>query len=97
MVTTETKLLGMTVKEAKRLAPKDHLATSEVGAYPQDKSPFGCYDMSGNVREWTLDIPYVYEGSNEILPKVSQERRVFRGGSWLHEDVDFFKCSLNNF
>ena len=26
-----------------------------VGQYPQDRSPYGCFDLGGNVSEWTLD------------------------------------------
>jgi iron(II)-dependent oxidoreductase len=30
--------------------------THEVGKYPQNRSPFGCYDMVGHIYEWTATI-----------------------------------------
>ncbi len=45
-------------------------ATSPVGKFEGDKSKFGCYDMAGNVIEWTGDV------DKDGDPWV-------RGGSWL--------------
>jgi len=45
--------------------------TTPVGAYPDGVSAYGCYDMAGNVWEWT-ESPW---------PK-REEFRVVRGGSF---------------
>ncbi len=44
--------------------------TSRVTDYPEGKSPYGCYDMAGNVWEWT--------GS-----AYDDDSKVIRGGSWF--------------
>jgi len=57
--------------------------TAPVGAYPQDLSPVGCYDMAANVCEWTMTW---YEEppaapTPGVMPR-SPRHRVVRGGAW---------------
>jgi formylglycine-generating enzyme required for sulfatase activity len=56
--------------------------TSPVGAYPKGISPYGAYDMSGNVWEWCLSKyseRYLHPEDSDPEGNVS---RVLRGGSW---------------
>jgi formylglycine-generating enzyme required for sulfatase activity len=51
------------------------------------RSPYGCYDMAGNVWEWTDSQFAPYPGAFEHIagkytPDVCKELRVFRGGSF---------------
>jgi len=60
-----------------------------VGSYELGKSPFGVYDMAGNVWEWVndwYDAKY-YEKSPAKNPTgpVSGTKRVLRGSGWENE------------
>ena len=61
--------------------------TAPVGRYETGKSPYGAYDMAGNVWEWVADwydADYYSKapGRNPQGPD-SGEKRVLRGGSWF--------------
>lgn len=60
-----------------------------VGSYEAGKSPFGVYDMGGNVWEWVNDWydPMYYEKSPAKNPKgpESGTKRVLRGSGWENE------------
>jgi formylglycine-generating enzyme required for sulfatase activity len=60
--------------------------TTKVGSYESGKSPYGIYDMAGNVWEWVNDWydEQYYQSSpasNPLGPD-SGQYRVLRGGSW---------------
>jgi formylglycine-generating enzyme required for sulfatase activity len=63
--------------------------TMPVDAHPNGVSPFGCWDMCGNVDEWTRshDQPYPYDPGDgrEDLDAGDDIKRVLRGGSWAFD------------
>jgi len=70
--------------------------TAPVGQYPESASPYGAYDMAGNVWEWVADwySPDYYKispSSNPQGPK-SGKYHVLRGGSWA-DNNDFTRCA----
>ncbi len=84
--------------------------TTPVDAYPRGASPYGCYDMVGNVREWTstlwgeklreLDPKFYYPWDNdhrhrEDLTASRHILRVYRGGG-AADKVEQLRCSARN-
>ncbi len=57
-----------------------------VGSYPDGVSPYGVYDMAGNVWEWTDSWYDAYPGSDYTTTEFGKKLRVLRGGSWYHYD-----------
>jgi iron(II)-dependent oxidoreductase len=68
------------------------IGTKPVGSYPDDRSPFGCYDMAGNVSEWTADWYEPYPGNKKSKPDYGKQYKVLRGGSWRYE-FSYARCS----
>ncbi|HRQ24855.1 MAG TPA: SUMF1/EgtB/PvdO family nonheme iron enzyme, partial [Anaerolineales bacterium] len=60
--------------------------TSKVRSYESGKSPYGAYDMAGNVWEWGNDWydEKYYQISPLLNPQgpISGQYRVLRGGAW---------------
>jgi len=53
-----------------------------VNSFENGKSPYGVYDMSGNVWEWTSDWYKPYPGSDYASEMYGEKAKVIRGGSW---------------
>jgi serine/threonine-protein kinase len=76
-----------------RLSHQDKPAPADIDSYPIDKSVYGVRGMSGNVRDWCLNIyteniPWSDGESIEIpdlktLMADEKKPRLVRGGSWM--------------
>lgn len=51
-----------------------------VGSYPQNKSPYGVYDLAGNVWEWVEDWYQAYPESDYDSKEYGEKNKVLRGG-----------------
>ena len=62
--------------------------TAIVGSYPSGVSPYGVYDLSGNVWEWVSSDyeAYSYSATDGRENEVLSNKKVFRGGSWSNDD-----------
>jgi len=64
---------------------------SKVGVYVRDVSPYGVYDMAGNVMEWVAD--WYLENYYEISPvenplgPAAGESKILRGDFWLNSKI----------
>lgn len=66
-----------------------------VGSHPEDKSPYGVYDMAGNVQEWTSSAYATYRGNPARTVEATDRFRVLRGGSYLAK-AEFSRAAYRN-
>lgn len=66
---------------------------SEVGHFEGDVSPYGVFDMTGNVSEWVLNWYKSYPGNQFLDEAYGDTFKILRGGSWGgigHYNFEFF-------
>ena len=52
------------------------------GNYEDGQSPYGVFDLIGNVWEWTADWYQPYPGNPKSAKNYGEKNKVLRGGSW---------------
>jgi len=76
---------------------RDEQKTCGVWDYSGDCSPFGLYQMSGNVCEWCAgwydEEAYSRYQHGHLAPPEAGDRRVTRGSCWLMTLEYYFRCA----
>jgi formylglycine-generating enzyme required for sulfatase activity len=67
--------------------------TMPVGSLEAGKSPYGLYDMSGNVWEWTDSWYTQYPGNTWPSENYGELYKVLKGGSWW--DCSYYMCGVS--
>ena len=58
------------------------MGVAPIESYQTDKSPYGIYDLAGNVSEWVADWYQAYPGSDYQSDMFGKKFKVARGAGW---------------
>lgn len=87
-------------KSCSSASPCKQESTCAVGNFKSDVSPYGVYDMAGNVFEWVFDWydRNYYAKSSEKNPEgpSNGQSRVLRGGAWGEGIPIFFRGAVRD-
>ena len=72
---------------------KEKVAAVAVGSFPTDVSPYGVYDMAGNIMEWTSSWYEAYPGSKLKRPQFGNKYKVMKGGAWMGPMTPFARAA----
>lgn len=72
---------------------KHSTGTEPIGSYPEGRSPYGLYDISGNVWEWVDSYYLPHPGNPVTRAEYGEDKRVLKGGSWF--DCLSYGCGLS--
>ena len=67
--------------------------TTPVGAFKEGVSPYGVFDMSGNVWEWTASWYKAYPNNKVASESYGERYKTLKGGSWF--DCSFYNCGIS--
>jgi iron(II)-dependent oxidoreductase len=80
----------------------NYWGTTPVAAFPEGRSAYACFDLTGNVWEWTSSTFAGHQGFEAFpYPEYSElwfdgDHRVLKGGSWATRPK-LLRCSFRNF
>jgi formylglycine-generating enzyme required for sulfatase activity len=67
--------------------------TVQGGSFLGDVSPYGVYDMAGNLMEWTSSSYEAYPGSRLERPQFGKGYKVMKGGTWSAPSIPFSRAA----